>query len=378
MNQMKNQKIETILVRSPNWIGDQVLAFPFFYALREQFPKAKITAVCVPWVEDLQYKHLVDEVRVIKPPIHSTLLNRFKNVEHFSKTLKKEKPFDLGISLPHSFSAAWLLYRSNVLRRRGVSVEGRGFLLNDPLQLPSEEFAIQHRAEAYLSLLPEKPKWSMHSFFSKPAENPLDDKIKGILEDFNEDLYWPMARIQPPREKYFIVAPGATADSRRWPLEYFIHLLRTIQKETGWATVVVGGPKEAPLAERLSEVDGINVLDYTARGSVPMLASLFRNAEFAITNESGLSHVSALFGTFTQIVCGAADPRRTRPIGPGSVQVSINSVSCWPCEKNTCSQVGDLKLSCLMGIKPEKVWEEIRAGLERLEKINPTPVDLSL
>jgi hypothetical protein len=53
---------QQILIRSPNWIGDQVMAFPFFKKVRECYPDAWITSVGVPWVKDLQYQSLVDEV----------------------------------------------------------------------------------------------------------------------------------------------------------------------------------------------------------------------------------------------------------------------------------------------------------------------------
>ena len=348
------------------------MAFPFFYQLRKFYPRAKITSVCVPWVEGVQFRKLVDEVVVIRPPLKNSFVGKIRNLEDFSKRLKVNGGYDLGISLPQSMSSAWLLFRSDVKRRRGIKNEGRGIFLNEGLEPADESIDIQHRARAYLSLLPDeaKPKWDLNDLFPTRPDNPLDPLIPGVLSHFIADQYWPGERIPSPTQPYFILAPGATADSRRWPLDYFIQLLRIVQEKTGWMTVVVGGPKEAPLAERLSGIDGIRVLDYTARGPIPSLSLLFQNAKIAITNESGLAHVSSLFGTFTQIICGAADPRRTRPIGPGHVQVSINSVPCWPCEKNYCVQPGELKYGCLTGTKPEKVWEEIEQGLERLQKIN--------
>jgi heptosyltransferase II len=372
-SQPKTSEVREILVRAPNWIGDQVLAFPFFYQLRCAYPRAKITSVCVPWVESLQYRGLVDEVRVIRPPVRQTLFSKLKNLEDFARTLRIDQGYDLGISLPNSFSAAWLLYRAGARWRRGFRFEGRGVLLNDGLELPDETFEIQHRAESYLSLLPPeaKPRWNLNEFFPTRPDNPLDEMVPGVLSGFQNQKFWPgVESLNSPNVPYFILAPGATADSRRWPLDYFIRLLRIIYEKTGLVAVIVGGPKEAPLAERLGAVDDLKVIDFTARGPIPGLAKLFQGAKFAVTNESGLAHVSAFFGTFTQIVCGAADPRRTRPIGPGDVQVSINSVSCWPCEKNYCTQKGEQKFGCLTGITPEKVWEEIAQGLERLQKIN--------
>ena len=369
-----------ILVRAPNWIGDQILAFPFFYRLREAYPRAHITVVCVPWVEALQFRTLIDEVRVIRPPARPSILTKLRNVDEFATGLRAGGKFDLGISLPRSFSAAWLLYRAGAERRRGVRYEGRGLLLNEGLPLADESIDIQHRARAYLELLPNDARapWDLNELFPTLPDNPLDPAIPGILPGFDDARYWPGERLRAPKGDYFIIAPGATADSRRWPLDYFIQLIRRAQEATGWTAVVIGGPKEAPLASRLGSSDGLRVLDYTARGPIPGLAGIFRGAKFAVTNESGLAHVSSLFGTFTQIVCGAADPRRTRPIGPGHVQVSINSVHCWPCEKNTCSQSGEEKFACLTGIRPEKVWEEIEQGLERLQKIDSPTAHLPL
>lgn len=50
---------QKILVRAPNWIGDQILAYPFFHHLRAGYPGAQITAVCQPWVASVQFRHLV-------------------------------------------------------------------------------------------------------------------------------------------------------------------------------------------------------------------------------------------------------------------------------------------------------------------------------
>lgn len=370
----KNRKMEnpqSILVRAPNWIGDQVLAFPFFYYLRKAYPKARIASVCVPWVADIQFRGLIDDVYPLaKPRPGSGFIEKFRHLDSESKRIGAIQEWDLGISLPNSFSSAWLLYRSGARERRGYSSEGRGFFLTHPSVAPLETFGVHHRAQAYLDLLPEdvRPKKSVKEFWGTFPENELDDPIPGELSEFSADQYWPSPRVAPPKELYWILAPGATADSRRWPLDYFIALARQIAEATNLVGVIVGGPKEAPLAERLCQFEELRLLDYTARGPLPGLTDLFGGAEFTVTNESGLAHVSALCGSFTQIVCGAADPRRTKPTGPALVQVSLNSVECWPCEKNICSQAADRQIQCLKGIKPETVWEEIRRGLRKVTR----------
>lgn len=361
----------TILVRAPNWIGDQILAFPFFYFLRRAYPGAKIVSVCVPWVENLQFRGLVDEVVVLdRPRPGASFFEKFKDLDRQAQDIGKKEKWDLGISLPNSFSSAWMLRRAGVKTRRGYRYEGRGLLLNDGVALPDETFGIHHRAQAYVDLLPVsiRPERPVREFWGIIPDDELDEVIPGVVPSFDADLYWPGKRIIPPKEDYWILAPGATADSRRWPLEYFISLARHVAITTGLRGVIVGGPKEAPLAERLCQFEELHLEDYTARGPVPELVEVFRNAKFTVTNESGLAHVAAFCGSFTQIICGAADPRRTKPTGPGIVQVSLNSVECWPCERNDCWQVGEKQIQCLKGIKPESVWKEIQRGLRKIAR----------
>jgi len=86
---------------------------------------------------------------------------------------------------------------------------------------------------------------------------------------------------------------------------------------------------------------------------------IFRQARFTVSNDSGLAHVAALCGAPVYMVCGAGDPRKTRPLGPGPVRILYHPVDCWPCEKNVCHQPQERTIACLRGIQPEAVWKEI-------------------
>lgn len=339
------------------------MAFPFFHYLRKAYPRARIAVSCVSWVQDIQFLHLVDEVYVLPRARSSHWKDKLDAVEEAARELRKHGPWDLGFALPNSISTAWLLFRAGVKVRRGYKVEGRGILLNDGSKWDAA--ATRHRAQAYVDLLPEgaRPEMEIRDFWGIPAENDLDEDIPGELKSFDAVKAWPKVEpLEPPVEKYWVLAPGATADSRRWPLEYYQALARRIIETTGMPGLIVGGPSEAPIAERLCGDRKLKLKDFTAKGPVSALSEVFRRAQFTVCNESGLAHVASLCGSHVQIVCGAADPRRTRPIGPGKVQVAINPVECWPCERNRCSQPAGLFLQCLKGISPESVWEEVQRG----------------
>ena len=363
-----------ILVRAPNWIGDQILAYPFFHYLRQARPRARIVVACVGWVSDLQFRNLIDEVVVLPRPLSSRLGHKLKALEAGAEQLRgwaaRNGAFDEAYSLPNSFSAAWLLWRSGAQKRTGYRGDARGLLLNDARAWNPDPG--RHRAQAYVDLLPAdvRPELSIRDFWGVPPENDLDPGTPGVLPALDVARAWPSAQTleSPVQGPYWVLAPGATAESRRWPAEMFVRLVEQVHAATGWTGIVIGGPSEALLGQELATManqDGkTRLIDLTAECPVTGLWKILRGARFTLCNESGLAHMAALCGSFTQIVCGAADPRRTRPLGPGRVQVVVNPLECWPCERNVCSQPPAQKIQCLRGIRPSGVWEEIQRGLK--------------
>jgi len=352
---------QKILVRSPNWIGDQIMAYPFFYYLRRAFPRAHIAAACVPWVASLQFRSLVDEVLVVPKPERHALLAGVRAIGEAARILRKAGPWDWGFCLPNSLSSAWSLLRAGARVRRGYKKDGRGMLLNQGLAWGP--VASMHRSEVYIRLLPPEllPVRPVQDPPRVWPEDDLDPATASALQRFDPRRDWPEARpMDPPQGAYWVLAPGTRAESRRWPEEYFAALARRVVAETGWTGIIVGGADEGALAGRLGRDPEVKLLDWTGRGEVTAYWRVFAGARFTLANESGLAHVASLCGSPTQIVCGAADPRHTRPLGPGKVRLAFNPVDCWPCERNTCSQPGPDALKCLRGIRPQDVWNQIK------------------
>ena len=286
--------MKRILLRSPNWIGDQVLAYPFYRRLREVYPQAWIAVACTEWVKDIQYQGLVDEVFVIPKKKGANAWTSLLTLGKFSKKIKAQGPWNLGISLPNSFSAALLLYLAGAQERRGYDTDVRGFLLTQKLTWnPSPEI---HRAQAYLNLMQPDglPPFAAREYWTESGE-PSFDPIR----------YWPdVTPIEPPRDPYFIIAPGATADSRRWSIEQFSELIRQIHEKHALRAVIVGGNAEREIAVDFLK-GGLPVDDFTGKGWVAAHWKLFKQSQFTICNESGLAHVAALCGSKVHIVCGA-------------------------------------------------------------------------
>jgi lipopolysaccharide heptosyltransferase II len=356
---------KTILVRAPNWIGDQILAYPFYYYLRAAYPRAQITIACLPWVEAVQFRNLVDAVHVLPRADRPGLRARFETAELAASELKAIGPWDVAYCLPNSLSSAWIQYRAGAKERRGYALDGRGWLLQPGLSW--EKRHSMHRSEDYVGLLPaefQPKKKPVREFWGVPPENDLDPGIPGVVQRFDPQAAWPgTTQTEPPQEPYWVLAPGSQAESRRWPLEAYAALAREILSSRGWRGVIVGGPAEASAAMQLTSDRSIGLIDLTARGSVASNAKIFEHAKFTVSNDSGLAHVAALCGSPVQVVWGAGDPKHTEPLGPGRVRVIFNPVECWPCERNFCQLPEGRKIECLRGIQPDAVWKEIQSGI---------------
>lgn len=351
-----------ILVRTPNWIGDQVIAFPFFYYLRQRFPKAEIVASCVDWVSAVQYRGLVDRVEVLPRATDTTLRAKFSALEEGARKLRELGPWDLAITLPNSFSSAWVQWRAGARQRRGYLADSRGWLLTQRLDLKVRRE--EHRSEAYCQLLPEGMSGvRARDFWGFPPDNDLDPGTPGVLPYFDAEKHWPQAKAaEAPSFPYWILAPGSTAETRRWPREMYAELARMVTAATGWIGLVIGGPKEAPLGSWLCEESGVKLQDWTGQGGVADYWKVFKHARFTVANDSGLAHVASLLGSSVGVIWGGGNPVHTRPMGPGHVKLVFNGVSCWPCESNECALPEGRKIECLRGISPQRVWEELNGA----------------
>src|SRR5450759_789048 len=102
------------------------------------------------------------------------------------------------------------------------------------------------------------------------------------------------------------ISPGAVGAGKAWPAGHYGTLARALTYD-GASVWVLGGPNETPLAKRIADAAGNRVRDLTGtdlRNAILALAA----ADTAVTNDSGLMHVSAAIGTPTIAIFGPNSP----------------------------------------------------------------------
>jgi len=150
---VKSENIRKIIIRSPNWVGDVVMATPAFRCIRENFPEAEITLVLKTYVQNL----------IKGTPWFNKLFvldnNKCNKTAQFISTVKelRSEGYDIGFLFPNSFSSALMFWLGGVKRRIGYKKDARSLFLTDGIKRPSENgrFLPTYMGDYYLRLCTE-------------------------------------------------------------------------------------------------------------------------------------------------------------------------------------------------------------------------------
>jgi heptosyltransferase-2 len=321
-----------VLVVAPAWVGDMVMAQALFRRLATGPDGALVHVLAPPFT--LAVTERMPEVtgRHALGVGHGSLGlgARFA----LAKRLRAEG-FARAYVLPRSLKAALVPFLAGVPRRRGFRGEFRYGVLNEIAPEPRGE---TRTVDDFLALADDAA--------------PLREADRPRLSADVEVGRAIAARLGVPAgARYVALAPGAEyGPAKRWPPEAFATLARLLEAR-GFASVVVGGPKDRPLAEAIAAA-GANVIDATGRTTLPEVCDLVAGARAVVTNDSGLMHVAAALDRPLVAVFGSSSAARTPPLSPLARVVERTDLPCRPCFARDCP-LGHT--ACLNGIEANAV-----------------------
>lgn len=317
-----------ILVRTPNWIGDHVMARPFYAGLRNSYPGATITFLKPDTLAEFEDASYCDyEILLTKQERKSS--NEFLNK---ALSLRKEK-FDLALSLPASFRSALFLYFTGAKTRVGFSQGGSGIFYHSSLSWKGQE-AHKHKSALYFSLLEFLTAHSGTPSVSTPTK--------------------------AASQKYFVLAPGASIPLREYP--HFSELLFKLSKRyPDYKIILVGSSAESKYDTQVERLKLVNVENRIGKTTLKDVIALCSKASAVICNDSGVAHLSAtLAGAKTIVLMGPGDPDYILPLGGQAFLVRLENLGCSPCEKPYCRAAYGYQV-CLKGIRPEVILEKMKS-----------------
>ena len=133
-------------------------------------------------------------------------------------------------------------------------------------------------------------------------------------------------------DRYVVINPAASMDTKRWAMDGFTKIGRLLQAE-GLRAAVTAGPGVEDLARRVAAAvpGSVLLLDL----EIPQLAELIRAADLYLGNDGGPMHLAAAVATPTVAVWGSSSSIRWRPWGVPH-RVVQNPFDCNPCPGYRC------------------------------------------
>jgi heptosyltransferase-2 len=364
------KNLTAILIVRLDEIGDVVLTTPFLRELRRNAPYAWITLVVQPQtanvVENCPY---VNEILTLDLSFRGlTAGTRRRHIRAFRLAVGRlwRRRFALAV-IPRwgvdYHDGTFLAYLSGARRRvaysEGVSGRKRQFnagfdrMLTDVISDENAKHEVEHNLDVVRFL----------------GGDVTDARLELWLDQQDRSFAARLFAEQAitPGDPLVAFAPGARFGRKQWPIERFAELGRLLLAEYQPYLVVVGGPDDRPLGERLEAELGARVINVAGRTTLRQTAAVLERCCLTVSNDSGPMHLAAAAGSAVVEIawhaCGGSSrdpdsPARFHPWGVPHVVVQPEHATD-PCLDSCESR----EPHCILGVKTSKVWAAVRGLL---------------
>ena len=330
-----------ILVCQLRQIGDVLLSTPALRLLKEKYPEAEVDMLtekkCAPVLENNPHLNKVWSID------KNALKNPLKALRYYARI--GGSGYDLIVDFQQLPRCKWVMLFS----RAAVKLTFTPPWYNKFLYTHWSDMTPGYAAKAKASVLgPLGVEWD-----GQRPEIFLTDEEKaearGILESEGVS-----------DAPFLTVGPSHRRETRRWPAEHYAGLFRLLERKyPQLKAVILYGPGERELAERILAQSGANVVLPNAMLSLRQMAAVQEQAVLHVGNCSSPRHFAVAVGTPSVTIQGATS-RAWR--FPSEDHLSlIRREGCHVCNKDTC-KLGTFE--CLREFTPERVLSEFSDFLE--------------
>jgi heptosyltransferase-2 len=330
--------VERIYVRIPNWVGDVVLATPFFAALRAAYPRAEIVAHGKARLFDItEGARFFDRV----VPLERRLGPLWPIVE--GRRLRSiVGEIDLAFLLPNSLSAALIAWTAGARRRLGYALDGRSVLLTDALPVKKEgRLRPIPMVDYYLALLAAAGQDTsrVKRCPALPVTEPARERVERLLE--RQGI--------AGHERIWALNAGAVWETKRWIPEYLGELCDMVHAR-GAVPFVLRGPGEEEIVERARRASKRGFKGGDELVPLGDLVAFLARCCVLVTTDSGPRHLGVAAGIPVVALIGSTHPAYT-VVDHRALKVLCEEVDCWPCHLEKCP----VDFRCMTRLVPAKV-----------------------
>jgi heptosyltransferase-2 len=333
--------MKRLVILSPNWLGDAVMALPAIADVRRGAPDSSITIAARSAIAPLfSLVPGIDETVVLPAPSVRDVTGWHGIGDELAA-----RDFDAALLLPNSMQSALRVSRARIPERWGYRTDWRGRLLTraiPPMRGLHQVSSYQHLVDALgFSNGPSEPRVSVPHASHRAASDLL------------------MADGWDGRSPLVALAPGAAyGGAKRWPPEYFGELAGALSRYDV-SCVLVGSAADASAAAAVVRAsEGARLHNLVGCTDLPVLAGVLTNCRTLVTNDSGAMHLAAAAGVSVTAVFGPTDDTATHPLGAAHA-VLTHPIWCRPCMLRECP----LDHACMRGVGVPAVLASARRTL---------------
>lgn len=341
---MVKKNFERILIIKWGALGDLVAATSAIKAVRDNFPKSRITLLTNPLMKQLiPSGFLADEHIIVNT-------NRNKVEDSLLKQLLialklRRKKFDLAINLRWtSERAALLTYLSGAKERVSSGPKKMMNLYTVQLDHPIGRY---HEINRNLDIVRALG-------LTINDDNPVT-YISNDEKKFAEIFY---NKNNLGKTNSIIIHPGASRAIRAWPPERFSEIGKRLIEKFSVSVIVTWGNSESELADKVVDAIGQGAIKAPETNTIGQLAALIQNSKLFFSNCTGPMNVAVAVRTPVIALLGSSDP--TDWGAYGSKHINIKS----PLRLEHYSDEDERK--AMEQISVEMVWEIISKRIVEL------------
>jgi heptosyltransferase-2 len=375
------ERIERVLVRGANWVGDAVMTIPALRELRRVMPRAHITLAVRAWASGIfEGADFIDDLMLLEGNAGGGVASFLRQRRNW-----RARRFDLALLFPNAFEPALVAAAARIPFRVGYATDWRRVLLTHPLALPPWR-SERHEVFYYLNLVAELERLLGGASRVETHEpctglrvsDERKEAAREILRRHGVSFGLPgrasfegAARLRVEKgsalEQRTLVAlcPGSTnSRAKRWPEERFAALADQLIEEAGAQCILIGAREELDVSERVAAQMRNKPVVLTGQTSLAETVAVLSLVDLLVTNDTGPAHIAAALGRPTLVIFGPTNPTTTRPFST-LAEVVRQPPECAPCMLRDCP----IDHRCMTAITPEDVFRRAAKLLDEGEAI---------
>ncbi|WP_298704502.1 glycosyltransferase family 9 protein [uncultured Veillonella sp.] len=341
---MKDYK--NILIIKMSSLGDVIHALPTLYAIRKNWPQAKIT-----WAVHEQFSAVLPGM----PWIDEVIYIDKKKLKSFSylRTLRRQlhdHQFDMCLDLQCLAKSAIVAFLSGAKEKYGYWELREGSkLVNKALVGPNQ---YGHVIERYLDTVRVLGGTVDSIEFPMRRSSEAAATVGNKLKEYSIDLKAP----------YIVMAPGARWAVKEWPVEQFAALVDALTP-MDLPIVLVGAASDESKGKAIKELaTNPKLVDFIGHTSLLELIELIGHSALYISADTGPLHMANALKVPLIALFGPTAPDRTGPYGGDYVHI-IKS----PTSRATVEEPLIDDPQCMAQIPVQQVADEARLILNKIK-----------